>query len=128
MVEMTSDTQMILVVEDESVLRSILLMTLKGEGFFAIEAENGKEGLEVALENRPSLILLDIIMPEMDGIEMLKRLRKDKWGKTANVILLTNLGDSDDIENAKKYGVTDYLVKSDWSIDELTKRIKKVFQ
>jgi DNA-binding response OmpR family regulator len=115
----------ILVVEDEAVLRNLLAITLRGEGFTVLEAEDGDTGQKRALKYRPALVLLDIIMPGMNGIDMLKLLRQDVWGKTAKVILLTNLGDNESIEKAKAFGVTDYLVKSDWSLDEIAERIKE---
>lgn len=116
----------ILIVEDELVLRGLLVTTLRADGFTVYEAENGKEGLEEAFKRHPQLILLDIIMPEMNGMEMLKYIREDKWGQSASVVLLTNLGDTESIEGAKAFGVHEYLVKSDWSLDELSLRIKEL--
>lgn len=115
---------LLLVVEDEAVLRRLLVMTLRAEGFTVIEAVDGAEGITLACKRRPNLILLDIIMPEVNGMEMLQRLRKDPWGKKADVILLTNLGDDESIKRAKDFGVTDYFIKSDWPLDELAHEIK----
>ena len=116
----------ILVVEDEAVLRGLLVTTLRAEGYIVYEAENGKEGLKIAVKYRPRLILLDIIMPEMNGIDMLRYLREDEWGKSASIVLLTNLGDRESVENAKEFDVEEYLVKSDWSLDELAQRIEEL--
>jgi DNA-binding response OmpR family regulator len=113
----------LLVVEDEDILRHLLVMTLRGEGYEVFEADNGKKGLRLALKHHPQMILLDIVMPTMNGTDMLSLLRQDKWGKKANVILLTNLGDFESMDRVKHLGVTDYLVKSDWSLDELTEQI-----
>jgi DNA-binding response OmpR family regulator len=121
--EVTSNP--ILVVEDESVLRRLLVTTLRSEGYTVIEAENGDQGCKQALTNHPCLVLLDIIMPGTNGMEMLRRLREDTWGRTANIVLLTNLDDVEEIKKAKEYGVKDYLVKSDWSLDELTREVKE---
>ena len=115
----------ILVVEDESVLRRLLVTTLRGEGFTVIEAENGDQGRKQAFKYHPCLVLLDIIMPGMNGMEMLRLLRQDDWGKTANVVLLTNLDDVEDLEKAKQFGVKDYMVKSDWSLDDLTREVRE---
>lgn len=115
----------VLVVEDEEVLRRLLVTTLRGEGFEVLEADDGKNGQTLALKYHPRLILLDIIMPRVNGIDMLKLLRQDEWGHDANVVLLTNLGDTDSLKRANKYQVSDYLVKSDWSLDELTMQIKQ---
>lgn len=114
----------ILVIEDETVLRHLLVTKLKREGYTVFEAENGRAGLDVAINREPQLILLDIIMPTMNGVDMLKNLRQDSWGKNAHVILLTNLSDAEGIEEAKAYGVNDYLVKADWSLEELASQVK----
>src|SRR6266568_7326284 len=119
MTKVKSNDKTILIVEDEDVLRYLLVEMLGSEGYSTYQAGNGKVGLELALKHHPSLILLDIIMPIMNGVEMLKLLRQDAWGKTAHIILLTNLSDAEGIESAKAYGVTDYLVKSDWSLENL---------
>lgn len=115
----------ILVIEDEDVLRRLLVMTLRSEGFRVAEAEDGNDGQTLALRHHPRLILLDIIMPRVNGIDMLKLLRQDEWGRDANVVLLTNLGDAESLKRASEYNVSDYLVKSDWSLDELTVQIRQ---
>lgn len=123
--QLTEANSTILIVEDEKVLRRLLVLTLRGEGYTVLDADNGEVGLQLALKHHPRLVLLDILMPHMNGIGMLELLRKDEWGKAAEVMLLTNLGEADSMEKAKAYGVTDYLVKSEWSLDELAQRIKK---
>lgn len=115
----------VLVVEDEEVLRRLLVTTLRGEGYEVLEADDGKEGQTLALKYHPRLILLDVIMPRVNGIDMLKLLRQDKWGHDAEVVLLTNLGDTDSLKKANEYQVSDYLVKSDWSLEELTTQIRQ---
>ena len=77
---------MVEVVEDDEPLLSVLSERFREEGYNVINAITGEEGLKLALKNKPDLILLDIVMPKMDGIAMLKKLRKDPWGKNANVI------------------------------------------
>ena len=82
----------ILIVEDEVVVALPLLDTLKKEGFDVIKAKDGEEGLAVALRDRPDLILLDILMPKMDGLTMMKKLRaENEWGKKAPIIFCKNL-------------------------------------
>jgi DNA-binding response OmpR family regulator len=117
--------KLILIVEDEKQLLDALRDKLTREGFQIIETENGVDGLETALLKHPDLILLDIMMPKMDGMAVLKKLREDAWGKTAPVILLTNLSDIDHVSEALDDKVTDYLIKSDWDIDEVAKKIKE---
>ncbi len=114
----------ILVIEDDAVLSSTLVESLKEAGFEVLSALNGEEGLASALENKPDLILLDIILPKMNGIVMLKKLRQDEWGKKASVIILTNLNSPKDIADGIEW-TEDYLVKSDWNIEDVIKHVKE---
>lgn len=113
-----------MIVEDEPLLLTELQERFLKEGYKVLIAKDGQEGLAVALKERPSLILLDIVMPIMDGMTMLYELRKDEWGKGVEVILLTNLNEDDKIVKSYSEGVHDYLVKSDWSLDEVVNKVK----
>ena len=118
----------ILIVEDEIVVALPLLDTLKKEGFNVIKAKDGEEGLAVALKDRPDLILLDILMPKMDGLTMMKKLRaENEWGKTVPIILLTNLNpDSEEINKRIAEDVPAYyLVKTNWSMGDVIEKIKE---
>jgi len=115
----------ILIVEDERSLSSALVDKLTHEGFIAITAKNGEEGLEVALREHPDLILLDIVMPVMDGMAMLKKLREDAWGKSAKVIFLTNLSDNEKLSEAMGSEVFEYFVKSDWKIEDVVAKVRE---
>ncbi len=115
----------ILIVEDEWPLLKVLTEEFEREKFTVIQARDGVEGLESALQNNPDLILLDIIMPKMDGIMMLKKLREDKRGKNVPVIILTNLNDSETAGEALKNRAYDYLVKADWRIEDLVKKVSE---
>ncbi len=114
----------ILIVEDEEILLKDLADKFTETGFEVLTAKDGQEGLNVAFKNHPDLILLDIVMPVMDGMTMLYQLRRDPWGKEVEVILLTNLSDSDKIADSYSEGVHDYLVKSDWSLDDIMAKVK----
>lgn len=114
----------ILIVEDETPLRNALRDRLIREGFITLEAKNGQEGLEIALSQHPDLILLDILLPVMDGITMFKKLHADPWGKDAKVIVLTNLNDNKMVADAIALGSHDYLVKSDWKIEDVIKVVR----
>ena len=115
----------ILVVEDEAPLRTAVSDILGFEGFTVFQAKNGQEGLDLALKEHPDLILLDLMMPIMDGLTMLEKLREDKtWGKSAAVILLTNINDPEKVAQATEAGSFDFLVKSDWNIEDVVKKIK----
>ena len=115
----------ILIVEDETILLNVLLKKFRNEGFLVMGEKNGEVGLERALKERPDLILLDIIMPVMDGMTMLAKLRTDKWGKDVPVIMLTNLNNSEDVEEASKHGVYDYLVKSNWRLEDVIGKVRE---
>ncbi|MBI3633284.1 MAG: response regulator [Candidatus Vogelbacteria bacterium] len=124
---MTFENKKILVVEeveDEAGLRTALHEKLSDEGFSVLEARDGEEGLEVALRNHPDLILLDIIMPHTNGLKMLKKLREDTWGRTAKVIILTNLGNSGSIANVMDSETFDYIIKSDANMTYIVQKIK----
>ena len=119
----------ILVVEDEVSMLKALRGKLLDEGFGVLEAKNGEEGLLHASISHPDLILLDLIMPVMDGVTMLKKLRAgDGWGKTVPVIILTNLtmaeGKKD--EDVVEDEFTHYLVKTDWKINDIVKKTREV--
>ncbi|MFA5888972.1 MAG: response regulator [Candidatus Paceibacterota bacterium] len=115
-------------IEDDASLRKVIHDKLALEGFSVLEANDGESGLVIALREHPDLILLDIIMPKMDGLTMMKKLREtNEWGKNVPIILLTNLSaDNDKIMKA----ITDnepayYLVKSNWTINDLVTRIRE---
>ena len=115
----------ILIVEDEAPLRNAVSDILTFEGFTVFQAKNGQEGLDIALKEHPDLTLLDLMMPIMDGLTMLEKLRKDQpWGAGAAVILLTNINDPEKVAQATEAGSYDFLVKSDWNIEDVVKKIK----
>jgi len=122
---MEKSNKKILVVEDESAVNyalSLKFNLIKGvELFFA---KDGEQGLNMALEKKPDLILLDIIMPKMDGIEMLKKLRQDNWGKNVKVIILSNLSHTDREREARELGVEDYIIKAEWELEEVVKLVE----
>jgi DNA-binding response OmpR family regulator len=115
----------ILIVEDEPALLNALTIKFKNEGFATSEAHNGKEGLDHALSSHPSAILLDIVMPIMDGMTMLKKLREDNWGKDVPVLILTNLSDNKKIAEAMEQNTFDYLVKSNWTLDDVVNKVRE---
>lgn len=114
----------ILVVDDELPVRKLLNDKLIKEGFDVLLAKNGEEGLEMAITKKPDLIILDIVMPKIDGLTMLKKLREDQDSKECEVILLTNISGDENLSKAMEYGVYDYLVKSDWKIEDIINKIK----
>lgn len=124
-----SDTQArkkILVVEDEEALLEVLKDRLENEGFDVLVAKDGAAGLIMALEKKPDLILLDIIMPKLDGLSMLKQLRDYEAGKDIRVVFMTNVNDSKEVHEALQYGARDFMVKSDWAISDLVASIRNL--
>ena len=117
----------ILIVEDEPILRKTLGERFTQEGFAALLAKDGEEGLNLALTKKPELILLDIILPKMDGMTLFAKMREtNDWGKQVPVILLTNLTADDQImrgveENKPAY----YLVKTDFTLDEVVAKVRE---
>lgn len=116
----------ILIVEDEEALRMSMSDTLTAEGFEVFKANDGEQGLKLALEVRPDIILLDLLMPKMDGRMVLKKLRESPQGKNIPVIVLTVLQVDDPIMHwITKYEPTYYLIKSDWQIGQLVEKVKE---
>lgn len=120
---MDKSSKKILIIEDEETLLKALVSKFKSKKLLVLQAKNGQEGLLIAQKENPDLILLDIVMPVMDGITMLKQLREKDWGKEIPVIVLTNLNDSQKVSEAMTRGVHDYLVKTDWKLDDLAKKV-----
>lgn len=116
----------ILIVEDDKFLRDIAVMKLKHEGFDIDSATDGGEGLEMAKKNTFDLILLDIILPGIDGFEVLKRIKEDPKLKNIPIILLSNLGQKSDIDKGIALGATDYIIKAHHTLDEIIEKIKNV--
>jgi DNA-binding response OmpR family regulator len=114
----------VLIVEDESALLLILVEKFRREGFLVLPARDGIEGLACALKDKPDIVVLDIIMPSMDGLTMLKKLRESKWGNGVPVLILSNLSDPEQINEATGRGKVEYLVKSNWGLDDVVQKVK----
>lgn len=118
----------ILIIEDERPLLTALSSKLSHAGFSILQATDGETGLSTALEKHPDLILLDIVLPKMDGLTMLDLLRRDDWGKTIPIIVLTNLSDAAKFEESMRKNVFDYLIKTDWKIEDVVIKVKEKLQ
>ncbi len=117
----------LLLVEDDPMVIKMYQRKLNMEGFELALAYNGEEGLAALKKDRPQLVLLDIMMPKMDGFEMLKIVKTDPALKDIPVVMLTNLGDrSEDIQKSKELGADDYWVKANMPLNELIEKIKKI--
>jgi two-component system response regulator YesN len=119
----------ILIVEDEPMIRHAIVETftqMKDLTVFA--AKNGKEGLETALHEHPDFILSDMVMPEMNGLEMLTELHKDPWGRDVSFVFLTNMDDAEKMAEARAKGVKDFILKSNMNVHEVSQKIHaKIF-
>jgi two-component system, OmpR family, alkaline phosphatase synthesis response regulator PhoP len=118
----------ILIVEDEEILLTALSEELKQEGFQVVGAKDGMEGVAMAKSEKPHLILLDLVMPRLDGIGALKQMKDDAEIKDIPVVILTNLSDYDKISDALSLGAMDYLVKANYRLEELVNKIKTVLE
>lgn len=113
----------ILLVEDDTFVSKAYLFMLKNAGFDVIYAQSAEEGLKIIDKKKPLLILLDLIMPGMNGFEMLSILKKNKKSNDIPVIIISNLGQQSDILECKRLGATDYLIKSNLSMKEVISKI-----
>jgi len=119
--------KLILLIEDEPALSKILQEALLDRGYKVDVAIHGEEGWQKTKELEPRLVLLDIILPRLDGFVYLKRLRANKHLKDTPVIILSNLGQDSDVAEGRELGALDYLVKSNHTIDAILKRVDQVF-
>ena len=120
-----SDKKTVLIVEDEKLLSQAIKIKLEKNNFLVHEAFDGQEGLAKALEKHPDIILLDLILPVMDGVTLLEKLREDDWGKNVPIIILSNLSDASLIEESKEKGVNSYLIKTDWKLDQVVEKVRE---
>ena len=115
----------ILVVEDEEFLRDMYQVKLQEEGYDVFGAHNGKMGISLAELEQPNLILLDIIMPDVDGYEMLERLKKNSRTKSIPVIIFSNLSQKEEIEKGFKLGAADFVIKTSVTPGEIADKVKQ---
>lgn len=118
----------ILFIEDESALQKTLGEILTQEGYEMVFALDGEVGLKLAKTKKPDLILLDLILPKIHGFEVLKKLKEDKETKDIPIIVLTNLEGIADVDKALQLGATTYLVKAQYSLEEVVEKIKKTLK
>ncbi len=125
----TTPTKTILIIEDEKALLTLLTDKMISVGIHVNQATNGEEGLRKALQTHPDLILLDIVMPEMNGMILMRKLRENEWGKTVPIILLTNVDPDDNILNGViRDQPAYYMIKSDVQFEEIIEKIKDILK
>jgi len=118
----------ILVVEDDKFLRELIIRKLSEEGYNTIEAVDGEEGAKKTKEEKPDLVLLDLILPGIDGFEVLASIKQNPQTASVPVIILSNLGQTEDVEKGLKLGAIDYMVKAHFTPGEIVEKVKKVLE
>jgi DNA-binding response OmpR family regulator len=118
----------ILIVEDDRFLRELIARKLKNEGYEVLEAVDGEEGLKRIKEEKPDLVLLDLILPGIDGFEVLAKAKEDPDTAQIPVIILSNLGQREEIEKGMKLGAIDYLIKAHFTPGEIIEKIKNILR
>ena len=121
-----SGASTVLVVEDDKFLRDLIVQKLKREQFSVHEAVTGSEALRVAKETMPKIVLLDLILPGLDGFEVLKRLKEDSATAQIPVIILSNLGQREDVERGLRLGAVDFMIKAHFTPGEIVEKIKEI--
>lgn len=116
----------ILLVEDDAFLMSLLARKLSSKGYGLLIAKDGSEALDVVAKGKPDTVLLDILLPTMDGFEVLAQLKSSPDTKHIQVIMLSNLGQQTDIDKALKLGASHFLVKANTSPDEIVTKIEEI--
>lgn len=119
-----SKKQKILLVEDDPFLYKVLSQRLSDEGFDVTVASDGQTAIDEVASFKPALVLLDLILPKKSGFEVLTEIRKNAASAKTPVVVLSNLGQQEDIDQIEKLGVLEYLVKADYSLSEMVKKIK----
>ena len=114
----------ILIIEDDDFFRELIRKKLLSENINVLEAVDGESGIKLVSEKKPDLIILDLLLPNMDGFEVLSKIKSNTDLSSIPVIILSNLGQQEDIERGLKLGADDYLVKSQFDIDQVTDKIK----
>jgi len=118
----------ILIIEDDKFLRELITQKLIKEGYETSEAIDGEEGIKKIKEEKPGLILLDLILPGIDGFEVLSQAKGDPAVSSIPIIILSNLGQKEDIERGLKLGAVDYLIKAHFTPGEIIEKIKNILK
>ncbi|MFA5050568.1 MAG: response regulator [Patescibacteria group bacterium] len=122
---MAETIKKILIAEDEPDMRGILASMIESAGYNVVQAEDGERALNLAIKEKPDLILLDLSMPKLNGFEVLEKLRYDPVGSTIPVVILSNLGQDKEVAKGKALGAVDYLIKSNVHLTDILDKIGK---
>lgn len=118
----------VLIIEDDKFLRELMSRKLSSEGFETVEAIDGESGIKKIKEEKPEIVLLDLILPGIDGFEVLAKVKDDPETNPIPVVILSNLGQRDDVERGLKLGAIDYLVKAHFTPNEIIKKVRDVLK
>ena len=118
----------ILVVEDDKFLRELITQKLSREGYDVVGAVDGEEGVVKAKKDQPNLILLDLILPGIDGFEVLSQIKKDPETSEIPVVILSNLGQKEDVDKGKSLGAIDFLIKAHFTPSEIIEKIEEILK
>jgi DNA-binding response OmpR family regulator len=118
----------IAIIEDDLTISQMYRLKFEAEGYKVISAHNGKDGLQVIEKDIPDIILLDLMMPEMNGDEMLAQLRKTDWGKNIKVIILTNISKDEASKELLKLNIEDYIVKAYYTPKQVIELVEKILK
>ena len=118
----------VLIIDDDAFLLDMYSIKFKESGFSVEIAQNGEEAVEKVKELNPDVILLDIVMPKLDGFEVLRAFKKDKIAENALIIILTNLGQKEDIEKGLALGAADYIIKAHFTPSEVVAKVKSLLE
>jgi len=118
----------ILIVEDDRFLRELITQKLIREGYDTVEAVDGEDGIKKIKEEIPDLVLLDLILPGIDGFEVLTKAKEDPLTVNIPVIILSNLGQKDDVDRGIKLGAVDYMIKAHFTPGEIISKIKSILK
>ncbi|MBU3925835.1 response regulator [Patescibacteria group bacterium] len=120
------DKKLVLIIEDDKFFQALVSKRLINEGFDVITASDSKEALKVLEEKKPALILLDLILPLLSGFEILSIIKKDERTKDIPVIVLSNLGQKEEVEKAMALGAKDFMIKVNFTPEEIVRKVKSV--
>lgn len=115
----------ILIIEDEALIGELLRKKLAQEGYYAFLVGDGEKGLEEIRSQKPDLVLLDIVLPRMNGFEVLEKVRQDRTVQNIPIIIISNSGQPVELDEAKRLGVVDWLIKTDFDPAEVVEKVKK---
>jgi DNA-binding response OmpR family regulator len=124
---METKNKKVLIVEDNEAYRTILEQKLSGENFDIITAQDGEDGLKIAISTHPDLVIIDLMLPKMNGAMVMNKIREDEWGRDVPVIILTNINPDDEtLQKLMEKKPSYYLIKSDINLDDLTNKVNSL--